>query len=41
MILILISLYIVLEYNEESTNQEIPKRATFVNYNIGDYIYYV
>ena len=38
-IIVLISLYIILNYNGESTNQEAPKKATFVNY-IGDYVYY-
>ena len=39
-ILILISLYIILNYNGESTNQEAPKKATFVNIYIGDHVYY-
>lgn len=39
-IIILISLYIILNYNEESTNQEVPKKATFVENYIGDHVYY-
>ncbi|MDR7870153.1 MAG: hypothetical protein RIN55_04785 [Tissierellaceae bacterium] len=38
-ILILISLYIILSYNEESTNQEAPKKATFVKNCLGESIH--
>ena len=32
-IILLFSLYLILNYDEESTNQEAPKKATFV-YNL-------
>ncbi|MFY9214831.1 MAG: hypothetical protein ACOXZT_03825 [Tissierellaceae bacterium] len=39
-ILILVILYIILNIDEESTNKEVPKRATFVNNHVEAYIYH-
>lgn len=39
-ILLIISLYLFFTYNEKSTNQEVPKRATFVMNSLGDRTYY-
>ena len=40
-LLIMITVFVILKYSNESSTQEPPKRAKFVRNNIGENKYYV